>query len=274
MVRRYIHGTCAREQQRLIAQAEQFAELLSSNLEVHPRERLLEIGCGVGAVLGVISRHHPHVSLHGIDISPEQIDGARRHLHCLGCSEAELVVGDGAALPWPNNHFHRVKPVWVLEHLTNPVAVLQEALRVLKPGGTIHLTETDYASLRTAPPDAAIDTMLQAFTTHFHRHGNAHAGPCLGPWLEEAGYVNVSNQMVGLHYWCPSQRNRVQSFANYLLGFISPEEQALINSCSDHDQQQAIRKGFQRFAELGKRNNASISISIYQAKGSKSASLC
>ena len=78
--RPYIHGTSAREQQRLIEQASVLADLLAANLELHPGERLLEIGCGVGAVLAQIARSQPQALLSGIDISPEQIEAARRHL--------------------------------------------------------------------------------------------------------------------------------------------------------------------------------------------------
>jgi SAM-dependent methyltransferase len=70
----YIHGTSRREQQRLIQQAAQLAELLQGNLELHPGERLLEIGCGVGAVLGQIGQSNPGSQLVGIDISPDQIE--------------------------------------------------------------------------------------------------------------------------------------------------------------------------------------------------------
>ena len=128
----YIHGTSAREQQRLIAQAAFMAPLLAANLVLQPGERLLEIGCGVGAVLGQIALSHPQTQLSGIDISPEQIARAHRHLDALGLgatspNPVELVVGDGAALPWPDGHFDRVRLVWVIEHLGDPAAMLREA---------------------------------------------------------------------------------------------------------------------------------------------------
>ena len=96
----YIQGTSAREQQRLIVQAALLAPLLAANLELHPGERLLEIGCGVGAVLGQIARSHPHTQLSGIDISPEQIAGAHSHLDALGQSASAPIRG--AASPRPD----------------------------------------------------------------------------------------------------------------------------------------------------------------------------
>lgn len=264
--RYYIHGTSASEQQRLIDQAAGLEPLLAANLALLPGERLLEIGCGVGAVLGQIARAHPDAQLSGIDISAEQIAGARQHLEALGLHAIELVVGDGAALPWPDGHFDRVRMVWVVEHLPEPLAVLREARRVLRPGGTIHLTETDYASLRVSPPDAAIEALLAAFVAHFNRHGNAHAGPCLGPWLEQTGFGDVAVQMVGLHHWCPSQSQPLHDFCAYLLGFIAPELPALQAAAPSAETAALIATGARRMAELAARPEGSISVSVYQAR--------
>jgi cyclopropane fatty-acyl-phospholipid synthase-like methyltransferase len=86
---RYIHGTSEREQRRLVEQADLLRELLAGNLELHPGEHLLEIGCGVGAVLGQIARAHPEARLSGIDLNSKQISTARRHLADLGREAVE-----------------------------------------------------------------------------------------------------------------------------------------------------------------------------------------
>jgi cyclopropane fatty-acyl-phospholipid synthase-like methyltransferase len=64
----YVHGYETQEQERLVAQAEHWRRLIRDGTQLEPGTRLLEVGCGVGAVLAVPGQEFPGVRLFGVDI--------------------------------------------------------------------------------------------------------------------------------------------------------------------------------------------------------------
>ena len=85
-----------------------------------------DVGCGVGDYL-IASRHHGI----GIDINPYNVE----YVKTLGHS-AVLIDTDGR-FPLSTNSVDSVVIDNVIEHLYNPDSVLQESVRILKPGGII-----------------------------------------------------------------------------------------------------------------------------------------
>jgi SAM-dependent methyltransferase len=55
-------------------------------------------------------------------------------------SKALLLQGDIKNLNFPDNSFHKVMCISVLEHIEDPVSVIPELLRVLVPGGRLLVT--------------------------------------------------------------------------------------------------------------------------------------
>ena len=147
----YVHGYATPEQERLVAQAEHWRHrLIRAGTDLPPGTRLLEVGCGVGAVLAVLGQEFPGLELTGVDIEPAQLAFARSHLGRSG-AEATLVEADALALPFADGSFDHVWMMWLLEHLRDPVAALREARRVLAPGGAITAIEVDYGTCRADP---------------------------------------------------------------------------------------------------------------------------
>ena len=189
----YVHGYGTREQQRLVEQAEHWRHrLIADGTSLAPGTRLLEVGCGVGAVLGVLGQEFPGISLHGVDIEPVQLEFARGHLRRAGV-EATLVQADARALPFDDASFDHVWMMWFLEHVADPVGVLEEARRVLVPGGVITAIEVDYATTRAEPSSAALEVLFGALVQGMAAAGWSDAGTRLPEWLGEAGFEAIDD---------------------------------------------------------------------------------
>jgi ubiquinone/menaquinone biosynthesis C-methylase UbiE len=111
---------------------------LRDYLESHPAGSYaaLDLGCGTGSYLAAQARHlrgYP-VSWHGLDRSPEMLAVARGKLR-----NAALRAGDAASLPYADGMFDVVVVNFAFHHFEDKPAVLDEAVRVLKPGGMLKI---------------------------------------------------------------------------------------------------------------------------------------
>lgn len=260
---KYIHGVESAEQRRLIAQAEYWRDtLILPDLPYRDGESLLDIGCGVGAVLGVLATAHPGLRLAGIDQSEAQVVAAREHLEFV--PGADLRVGDALDLPWPDGSFDHVYIMWFLEHLPGASKVLAEARRVLRPGGTITINETDYSTLLTAPENADLQYLAEAQRLLFAQRGCAITGRSLGPWLVDAGFREVISEPLGFHFFADGS-TRMRDFVDYLLGFMEPMVPVLAEGIGA-DQEQ-LGRALQRLRELPEQASSSITQLVFRARG-------
>lgn len=113
---------------------------------------LLDIGTGPGWLLLALRRTLPKVKLVGVDISADMVAVARKNLERVGCdANIELRVASAEALPFLDQSIDCVVSTGSLHHWKHPQAALNEAYRILKPGGYALV----YDLVRKLPPEVA-----------------------------------------------------------------------------------------------------------------------
>lgn len=131
-----------------------------ARLELKPGERVLEVGCGLGADLLLLAEQvGPQGRVVGVDASETLLGEARQRLP----ETIELVVALAENLPFPDGTFDAVRFDRILLHLPDVGAALREAKRVLRAGGRWVATEPDWDTLTLAASDReAVRSLVHA----------------------------------------------------------------------------------------------------------------
>jgi ubiquinone/menaquinone biosynthesis C-methylase UbiE len=100
------------------------------------RDRLLEVGCGMGTDLIRFSRLK--FKCFGIDLADNHIELARKLFRIYG-QKAVVRKGNAEKLAFPAGSFDFVYSFGVLHHTPHPQTAIDELYRILKPGGRGHV---------------------------------------------------------------------------------------------------------------------------------------
>ncbi|HLM91924.1 MAG TPA: methyltransferase domain-containing protein [Thermoplasmata archaeon] len=110
--------------------------LLLENLDLSPRDRLLEVGCGGGAFLKEALKSGCRVT--AVDHSPEMVRLAQlNNREAVAEGRAEILEGDAAKLPVPDESFTCAVSTGVFGFLPDPEETLREIRRALMVGGRL-----------------------------------------------------------------------------------------------------------------------------------------
>jgi phosphatidylethanolamine/phosphatidyl-N-methylethanolamine N-methyltransferase len=106
------------------------------SLTFRPGQQVLEVGVGTGISLDA---YPPYVRIIGIDPSPDMLAHAIDKVNGNGAGHIQLLQGDAQELDFPDNTFDWVTSFHVMTVVPRPRRMMDEMVRVCKPGGRIVL---------------------------------------------------------------------------------------------------------------------------------------
>jgi ubiquinone/menaquinone biosynthesis C-methylase UbiE len=104
-------------------------------------KKLLDLGCGWGFLFVPANAHGAIVF--GIDPKKERAKISKMRLAMHGI-DANLFSGIGENLPFKDDTFDVIHCSSVLEHVQDPLKVIDEMIRILKPGGLCKIRAPNY----------------------------------------------------------------------------------------------------------------------------------
>jgi len=166
-------------------------------------QRVLEIGCGTGAILETLPVS-PGARVFGMDLNLEAVKQAQLYAPATSVMQAA-----GEFIPFPTATFDLVFCHYLLLWTKNPVTILREMARVTQPGGAIlALAEPDYTARIDEP--AALMELGRWQTESLRRQGiNPSMGRQLAGAFSQAGITLIEN---GIHAggWGPSSPDEAE----------------------------------------------------------------
>jgi SAM-dependent methyltransferase len=168
---------------------------------------LLEVGCGSGAVTRRLRAALPATRMVALDLDPTLLAHA-------GGAGVPLVVADAAQLPIGSSCVDGALVRYVMQHLANPVGVLAEIRRVLRPGGVVALVDVDSALWGLADPvyPEVVPVHLRMAQAQSNAGGDRLIGRRLTRLLRSAGFTAIGLRPFAV----TSDRHPMEEFAPLL----------------------------------------------------------
>ena len=173
-----------------------YTDAIKEHRETHgsgETTKILDVGCSVGMSTRYVSDAFPNADVVGLDLSPHMLavasasDRGRE-----GCERRTWVHGKGEDTKYPDGTFDIVSLAFVIHECPESAtaALMKEAHRVLKPGGTFVMTDNNPQSpvIQNLPP--ALFTLMKSTEPH----SNEYYTIDVQQMLRDAGFEHVQQK--------------------------------------------------------------------------------
>ena len=212
----YIHGFTKDEQDRLYKQSRVHENIIFSQIDFSEQQNIVEVGSGVGAQTQILLERFPHLHIDCVDASDAQIARASETLkNQISSGKVKIHKADAQKLPFKDESMDGAFICWLLEHVQDPIKILEEIRRVLKSGGVIFCNEVFNSTFYLHPYSPATLKYWFEFNDYqWSIKGDPFVGGKLANYLMKAGYQSITTKVLTHQYDNRTPKRRA-SFLDY-----------------------------------------------------------
>lgn len=271
MTSTYIHGTSPDEQRRLSLMNDVLLNPASlREMNLRGDEAIIDFGSGLGQFTRAMARAVPRGRVVGIERDSLQLERAKSLAQ--GDDEtcvAEFRPGDVLDFSLPDNEWGTYDVAharFVLEHVNDPLRVVRNMVRAVKPGGRVVLADDDHDVMRLYPEPPGFNDVWRAYMRTYDRIGNdPYIGRRLVALLHEAGVAPVRNTWI-FFGGCAGMPIFDVLAAN-MIGVVCTARDAIVSlGLMDAD---VLETALQQYGEWSGRPDAAIWFAMCWAEGVK-----
>ena len=265
----YIHGTSADEQRRLSLMNDVLlneAEL--REMKLRGDEQIIDFGSGLGQFTRAMARAVPRGRVVGIERDENQLAGARRLAEEDDeARRVEFRAGDVLIFDLPDREWGTYDVAharFVLEHVPDPLGVVKNMIRAVKPGGRIILADDDHDVLRLWPEPPGVNELWRAYMRTYDRNGNdPYVGRRLVALMHAAGAKPVRNTWI-FFGGCAGMETFEVLAANMLGVVLTAKDRIVKDGLLD---ERSFDTAVNDYREWSKRSDAALWFSMCWAEG-------
>ena len=184
---KYIHGTEQNEQTRLAILNNMTNRSFLDFLKLGKKDRVLDVGSGLGILAAEMAKKIPAGRVTGLEKSEEQLSKCT-----MKAPNLAFVKGDAQDMPFNDSSFDVVCCRYILEHVNNPLNVLNEVRRVLVSKGRLFIQENNILAIEMYPDCPNFKKAWQKFALlQYELGGDALIGKKLYSLVKKCGFRKI-----------------------------------------------------------------------------------